>query len=248
MDFKIIYQDNDVLVVEKPAGVVVFPEGQTTENTLIDALVLEYPELKDAGEAPRYGVVHRLDKGTSGLLLAAKTPEALIFLQKQFKNRSVEKKYKALVCGQIKEHWGTIHTLIGRAKNDPRKQKAYALDQPVRLSGTDLVPSGLQMPGLRDAITEFNVLERFDEYTLLEVQIKTGRKHQIRCHLAYIRHPVAGDKLYGFKDSPTPEGLSRQFLHAFYLKIHLPSGKIQEFTSDLPEDLKKVIANLKIQI
>ncbi|MBX4200803.1 RluA family pseudouridine synthase, partial [Candidatus Parcubacteria bacterium] len=156
MDFKIIYQDKDVLVVEKPAGVVVFPEGQTTENTLIDALILEYPELKEAGEAPRYGVVHRLDKGTSGLLLVAKTPEALIFLQKQFKNRTVEKKYKALVSGQIKEHWGTIHTLIGRAKNDPRKQKAYTLDGTVRLSGTELISVEKDVPGLRDAITEFN--------------------------------------------------------------------------------------------
>ncbi|MBX4201200.1 RluA family pseudouridine synthase [Candidatus Parcubacteria bacterium] len=230
MDIEVIYQDEDVMVVEKPAGVVVFPEGQTTENTLIDALILEYPELKNAGEAPRYGVVHRLDKGTSGLLLVAKTPEALIFLQKQFKNRTVEKKYKALASGQIKEHWGTIHTLIGRAKNDPRKQKAYPLDQ--------------ELPGLREAITQYNVLERFDEYTLIDVQIKTGRKHQIRCHLAYIRHPVAGDGLYGFKDSPTPEGLERQFLHASYLKIETPSGQIKEFNSDLPEDLKSILITL----
>jgi 23S rRNA pseudouridine1911/1915/1917 synthase len=230
MDKKIIYQDKDVLVVEKPAGVVVFPEGQTTENTLIDQLILEHPDLKNAGEAPRYGIVHRLDKDTSGVLLVAKTPEALIFFQKQFKNRTVEKKYLALVCGQIEGNWGSLHTLMGRSKSDPRKQKAFPLTK--------------EAAGLRDAITEYNVLEKFAEYTLLEVRIKTGRRHQIRCHLGSIHHPVAGDQLYGFKDSPRPEGLKRQFLHASSISIQLPSGKTQEFHSELPEELAKILTNL----
>jgi 23S rRNA pseudouridine1911/1915/1917 synthase len=97
---------------------------------------------------------------------------------------------------------------------------------------------------LREAVSEYKVLQRFANHTLLEVEIKTGRKHQIRCHLAYIHHPVAGDSLYGFKDSPVLEGLNRQFLHASYLKIVLPSGQIQELYSDLPEDLKNIINNL----
>ena len=131
-----------------------------------------------------------------------------------------------------------IKTLIGRAKSDARKQKAYPL--------TDQNPKGK-----RDAITEFKVVKRFEDYTLLEIQIKTGRRHQIRCHLSYLQHPIAGDKLYGFKNQPTPENLTRQFLHASYLKIQLPAsagwpnGKTEEFKSELPEDLKKVLEKIK---
>ncbi|MFI5205603.1 MAG: RluA family pseudouridine synthase [Candidatus Paceibacterales bacterium] len=232
MDLQIIYEDNDVLVVDKPAGIVVFPEGQTTQKTLIDYLIEQYPELKSVGEAPRYGVVHRLDKDTSGILLAAKSTKALIFLQKQFKNREVGKKYIALGTGVIENEKGVIHTLIGRSKSDPRKQTAHSLEYKGKT-------------GLREAISEYKVLERFKEYTLLEVQIKTGRKHQIRTHLAYIHHPIAGDTVYGFKDSPTPEGLTRQFLHACYVKITLPNGQIKEFHSDVPEELQKILNNLE---
>jgi 23S rRNA pseudouridine1911/1915/1917 synthase len=264
MDIKIIYEDENLLVVDKPAGVVVFPEGATLKNqekTLIDYLTEKFPELKNAGETPRYGIVHRLDKDTSGILLVAKNTEALIFLQKQFintsvlsaslgnkncdsssltllDNRRVEKKYTALATGFIREEKGEIKTLIGRAKGDKRKQKAYPL--------TDI-----SLKGLREAITDFKVIKRFEDYTLLEVQIKTGRRHQIRCHLSYLKHPIAGDKLYGFKNQPTPEGLTRQFLHASYLKIQLPpnrdesNGKTEEFKSELPEELKTVLEKLK---
>ncbi|MBI1866642.1 MAG: RluA family pseudouridine synthase [Candidatus Staskawiczbacteria bacterium] len=249
---KIIYEDNDLLAVDKPAGIVVFKEGPAfakamagEEKTLIDYLIGKYPELKNAGEAPRYGIIHRLDKDTSGILLVAKTTEALIFFQKQFKNRTVEKKYTALVVGSIKDNEGTIETLIGRSPSDKRKQKAYLLNEP---AGN----------GKREAITKYKVLQRFaaspkageprlngrENYTLLEVKIETGRRHQIRCHLSYIHHPIAGDKMYGFKDSPAPKGLTKQFLHSSYLKIELPSGEIKEFNSDLPEDLKKIINNL----
>lgn len=232
MDFKILYEDTDILAIDKPAGVVVFPEGDISgEKTLIDYLLEKFQNLKTVGETPRHGIVHRLDKDTSGVLLVAKSAEALIFLQKQFINREVEKKYVALATGVVKEDSGTIHTLIGRAKGDPRKQAAHSLEY----SGKT---------GLREAITEYKVLEKFENYTLLEVQIKTGRKHQIRCHLAYLRNPIAGDKLYSFKDSPTPKGLERQFLHAGYLKIQLPNGQQKEFTSDLPEDLKNILKGL----
>jgi len=241
MDIKIIYEDNDVLVVDKPAGMVVFPEGQTSENTLIDYLIEKNPELAESGTPPRYGIVHRLDKDTSGILLVAKTNESLIFLQKQFINREVEKKYLALATGNIKEDKGEIKTLIGRAPGDKRKQKAY-------------LPGDPGSEGKREAITEYKVLKRFpatdgsasggENYTLLEVEIKTGRKHQIRCHLSYIQHPIAGDKMYGFKNSPTPEGLNRQFLHAAYLKIKLLNGEIKELKSNLPEELNKITINL----
>ena len=238
MDIKIIYEDKDILVVDKPEGIVVFPEGQTVENTLIDALVEKYPDLKITGEAPRYGIVHRLDKDTSGVLLVAKSTEALIFLQKQFKNREVQKKYVCLVEGSMEGPegypFGTIETLIARAKGDPRKQRAY---------------SPINAPkSAREAITEYKVLEKFKDYTLLEVEIKTGRRHQIRCHFSYLKHPVAGDKLYSFRNSKTPEGLTRQFLHAKKLKIQLPNGKTEEFVSELPEDLNKIIKSLEKNI
>mgnify|MGYP003393670023 CR=1 FL=1 len=232
MNLKIIYEDGSVLVLDKPAGVVVFPEGNSRGKTLIDYLVDENPELKSVGEGPRYGVVHRLDKDTSGILLVAKKAEALIFLQKQFKNREVEKKYTTLVVGSIKEDGGNIETLIGRSPSDPRKQKAYNLGEKAPQSA-------------RDAITEYKVLERFQEYTLIEVKIKTGRKHQIRCHMTYIHHPVAGDSMYSFKDSPVPVGLNRQFLHSHYLKIKLPNGNVKEFNSELPEDLKQILEDIK---
>lgn len=228
MNLEIIFEDENLMVVDKPAEVVVFPEGKTLENkekTLIDYLTEKYPELKSVGETPRYGIVHRLDKDTSGILLVAKSTEGLIFLQKEFINRRVEKKYITLAEGKIKEEFGEIKTLIDRSKKDFRKQV-------VSSDG-------------REAITEFKVLKRFEGYTLLEVQIKTGRRHQIRCHLSFLKHPIAGDKLYSFKNSKIPEDLTRQFLHASYLKIQLPNGKTEEFKSDLPEELNKVLENLK---
>ena len=241
MDLKIIYEDENLLVVDKPAGIVVFPEGNVKNNTLIDLLIEQNPNLKDAGEVPRYGVIHRLDKDTSGILLVAKSNEALIFFQKQFKNRRVEKKYTALATGTIKEDSGNIKTLIGRSPSDPRKQKVYSLEE--------------SKQGLREAISKYKVLERFsaedgsasggEKYTLLEVSIETGRKHQIRCHLAHIHHPITGDKVYGFKDSPVPEGLTRQFLHASYLKVELPNQTEKEFISNLPDELKEILNKLR---
>jgi len=239
MNIKIIYEDKDVLVIDKPAGFVVFPEGPASAKatageakTVIDYLVEKYPELKAAGDAPRYGIVHRLDKDTSGIVLVAKSTEALIFLQKCFKNRGVEKKYVCLAEGSVKDDFGEMKTLIARSPRDPRKQTVYEIADPTAPKSA------------REAITEYKVLERFKDYTLLEVNIKTGRRHQIRCHLSYLQHPIAGDKLYGFKNSKSPEGLTRQFLHAKQLKIQLPSGKKEIFISELPEELKKVTDKL----
>jgi len=235
MNLKIIYEDNDLLVIDKPAGIVVFNEGSTestrsglVDKTVIDYLIEQKPELKNVGETPRYGIAHRLDKDTSGILLVAKSAENLIFFQNQFKNREVGKKYTALVTGVIKNDKGVIETLIGRSPKDPRKQKAYLPEDP-------------KTENKRLAITEYKVLRRFKNYTLLEAKIKTGRKHQIRCHLAYLHHPIAGDKMYGFKNSSIPTGLDRQFLHAGYLKITLPNGEIKEFNSELPEELNNVL-------
>ena len=191
--------------------------------------VLDKPAGVNADDIPRR--VHRLDKDTSGILLVAKNDKALEFLQKQFKERKAEKKYLALVVGHLKNKEGVIETLIGRSPQDRRKQKVYLPHQP---------DSG----GKREAVTKYKILQRFKNYDLIEVKPGTGRKHQIRTHFAYLGHPIAGDKLYGFKNQPCPAGLSRQFLHASQLKITLPSGKIKEFKSELSKDLKLCLQNL----
>jgi len=227
----ILYEDENLLVIDKPAGIIVFPEKATSEKTLIDYLLEKFPNLRSVGNFPRYGIVHRLDKDTSGILLVAKNNKTLDFLQKQFKERKIIKKYLALVIGNIKENRGKIETLIGRSPKNRKKQRVYF----------PLEPS---LKGKRKAITEYKVLKRFKDYTLVEVIPKTGRKHQIRCHFTYLGHPIAGDKLYGFKKQPRPKGLKRQFLHASFLKIKLPDGKELRLKSNLPENLKKILKNL----
>jgi 23S rRNA pseudouridine1911/1915/1917 synthase len=232
---KTIYEDENVLVIDKPAGIIVYPEEPIQEKTLIDELLKIYSNLKNTGKAPRYGIVHRLDKDTSGILLVAKNNKSLKFLQKQFKESKVIKKYLTLVIGKIEQNQGKIETLIGRSVKNGKKQKVYLSFSPEA-----------KRKGLRKAETFYKVLERFKNYTLLEVIPKTGRKHQIRCHLSYILHPIAGDKIYSFKNQVIPKDLKRQFLHASYLKIEIPDNKIKEFKSDLPEDLKKVLKKSKI--
>jgi 23S rRNA pseudouridine1911/1915/1917 synthase len=228
---KVIYEDSYLLIIDKPAGLSVYSENPTEEKTLIDYILKEYPGIKDVGEAPRYGIAHRLDKETSGIILVAKTNEALIFLQKQFKNRTISKKYLALVIGEVKDNVGTIETLIGRSPKDGKKQKIFLAGDP-----------GSQ--GKRQAITEYKVMERYEGYTLLELTPKTGRKHQIRCHLAYIHHPIVGDKVYGFKNQPTPKGLTRHFLHATSLQFELPNKEVKGIEAELPEELKNILNSL----
>jgi len=202
---KIIYEDENVRVFDKPAGV-------------------------NCDDFPRR--VHRLDKDTSGVFLVAKNNEALEFLQKQFKERKVKKRYLALVIGNIKNKEGEINTLLGRSPKDKRKQKVY-------------LPHDPKAQGKREAVTQYKVLQRFENYDLIEVEPQTGRKHQIRAHLAYLGHPIAGDKLYTFRNQICPQDLKRQFLHATYLKAKLPNNQIKEFKSNLPKDLELCLQNLK---
>lgn len=232
MEFDILYEDKNLLVIDKPAEIIVYSERQTKQKNLIGELLKKYPYLRNAGEKPRYGIVHRLDKNTSGILLIAKNNKTLNFLQKEFKARRVKKKYIALVVGKIKENFGTIKTLIGRSKKNRKKQKIYLPNEP---------SSGAK----REAKTYYRVVKRFREYSLLEIEPKTGRKHQIRAHFAYLHHPIAGDKIYGFKNQPCPKKLSRQFLHASYLKIKLPNRPIKEFKSRLPKELSEIIKNIE---
>lgn len=203
--FRTIYEDADLLVIDKLAGI-------------------------NSDDFPKR--VHRLDKDTSGLLLIAKNDKALKFLQQQFKERKVEKKYTVLVAGRLKNQKGEIKTLLGRSPSDKRKQKVYLPFEP-----------GFE--GKREAVTNYRILQRFKDYDLIEAEPRTGRKHQIRAQLAYLGCPVAGDKKYGFKSRPAPKGLKRQFLHANYIKIRLTSNKTKEFKSELPEELKQALKNLK---
>jgi 23S rRNA pseudouridine1911/1915/1917 synthase len=232
MNLKIIHEDDTLLVVEKPAGMTVWKEGPGEDKTVGDAILEQFPNLQALGEKRRYGILHRLDKDTSGILLVAKTPEAFSFFQKQFQDRAVQKKYLCLAEGNVKEEKGRIETLLGRSLSDKRKQKVFIPGEP----GSE---------SKREAITEYRVQERYPGYTLLEMYPKTGRKHQLRVQLASLGHPIVGDKLYGFKNQKILSELQRHFLHASSLKINYPDGTVQEFTSELPEDLKSILHNLK---
>ncbi len=223
----IVYEDKDVVVINKPAGLIVHAAREGQKNTLVDQLLNYFPAIKNVGDdSLRPGIVHRLDKDTSGLMVIAKNQKTFEFLKEQFTERKVDKKYLALVHGKVKDDKGVITKSISFSRKNHKKRSAL-LDS-----------------RSKKAWTEYKVLKRFDNYTLLEVQIKTGRTHQIRVHLASIGYPVVGDQQYKFKRQITPAKLNRQFLHAFYLKFKLPGGKIRKFESDLPAELKKVLQEL----
>lgn len=221
----IIFETEDLLLVNKPAGMVVHPSVGHDTGTLVHAALAHSPEMEGIGGEIRPGVVHRLDKDTSGLIILAKNDAAHRELQQQFKDRSVEKVYLALVDGQPPTPSGRIEAHIGR---DPRYRKRMAV-----------VHSGKG----REAITIYHTKELFSEHSLLEVHPKTGRTHQIRVHLAYIKSPVVGDREYGRKRPTLPIG--RQFLHAASLTIRLPGKETsRRFEAPLPSDLEAVLEDL----
>jgi len=224
MPLNVVYENEDLLVVDKPAGLVVHPAHGHESGTLANALVARYPDLP-RDEQKRPGIVHRLDRDTSGLLIVAKSEDARCDLQRQFKEGRVEKRYLALVEGRVEPKSGTVDAPIGR---DPRHRKRMAV-----------VPRGG-----REAVTEYRVLEYLSDYTLLEVRPRTGRTHQVRVHLAFIHHPVVGDKVYGYRKQRL--GVRRQFLHAQHLGFHVPSsGEYVEVTSELPLDLAEILERLR---
>jgi len=219
---EIVYEDNDLIVVNKPAGLTVHPAPGHTSHTLVNALLAYCPELAQFGDSLRPGIVHRLDKDTSGLMIIAKNSVAQQNLINQFKSHLVTKKYLVLVKGKLSPERGIIEAPIGR---HPANRKRMAI-----------VNSG------RQAKTNYEVKEYLNNYTLLEVKIETGRTHQIRVHLAAIGYPVVGDSVYGIK-SPYSK---RQFVHAYRLGFRLPSnGEYREFNCDLPQDLKQTLSLLK---
>ena len=217
----IIYEDDDLLVVDKPAGLAIHPAPGHPGHTLVNAVLSHLPGLAETGDSLRPGIVHRLDKDASGIMVVAKNNAAQLNLINQFKARSVVKAYVVLVKGHLTPEDGVIEAPIGR---DPRNRKRMAV-----------VAEG------RDARTRYHVIKYIGNYTLLEVRTETGRTHQIRVHLLAIGYPVVGDATYGVKS----DHLSRQFLHACRLGFTLPStGEYVEFTSELPPDLAQALKDI----
>lgn len=227
---EIIYEDSDVVVINKPAGLLVHPTISQSRHTLANALVARYPEMKSVGENPlRPGIVHRLDKDTSGLIIACKNQKSFEFVKAQFLNRKVIKKYLALVEGVPAEKSGTIAFDIRPSKMNRLKKVAVKKNEP-------------QKKSRRTATTDYLVTKTFgNEFALVEVMPKTGRTHQIRVHLSAIGHPIVGDRLYGSKSKL----LKRQFLHAYYLKFKTPSNKELALEVAPSEDLKKTLDSLQ---
>jgi 23S rRNA pseudouridine1911/1915/1917 synthase len=219
----ILYQDEDLVVVDKPKGLVVHPAHGNWDNTLVNALLFHIHDLSGINGELRPGIVHRLDKDTSGVMVVAKNDAAHRSLAEQIRVHSIKREYIALVHGVIKENLGTIDAPIGRSLLD-RKKMAVVKDG-------------------RPAISHYEVLQRFHNYSLVKVSLMTGRTHQIRVHFAYIKHPVVGDPLYG----PVKKhfDLDSQALHAQLLGFDHPrSGEYMEFVSPLPEYFQAVLAQL----
>jgi 23S rRNA pseudouridine1911/1915/1917 synthase len=229
----ILYEDDELLVVNKPAGMVVHPAAGHYSGTLVNALLSYSPRLPTINAPLRPGIVHRLDKDTSGILVVARTNEAYLHLTRELKKRKFTRKYLALVRGKIEPDEGTVEVPLGRHILERKK-------------------IAVRHQGGKVAITHYRVLERFGPATLLKVTLATGRTHQIRVHLAYIGHPVVGDKTYGGKKNLVthPSSLipafGRQALHAYTLGFVHPSGKgYLEFTASLPGDMQGLLQRLR---
>jgi 23S rRNA pseudouridine1911/1915/1917 synthase len=224
----VVYEDADLVVVDKPAGMVVHPAPGHSSGTLVNALLAHVPNLElDMGDEARPGIVHRLDKDTSGLLVVAKRRQAHEVLTRQMTARTMHKEYIALVDGHPKPSNGVIDAPLAR---DPRDRHRMAV-----------------VAGGRAARTHYQVERDLGRYSLVRVTLETGRTHQIRVHMAYIGHPLVGDPVYGKRTLHEAEklGLERQFLHAHKLGFTLPSsGEWREFVSDLPGDLQEVLRRL----
>jgi len=236
MNVSVVYEDNEVVVIDKPVGLIVHPDGKTTEPTLVDWLLEKYPDIAQVGEPivltngvtiERPGIVHRLDRETSGALVIAKSQQAFLHLKKQFQRREVHKIYNAFVWGEIKERESVIDRPIGKSKKDFRLRSAQ---------------SGARGE-LREAVTRFRVLKRNSEFSFVEVSPETGRTHQIRVHFKAINHPVVCDQLYAPKRE-CALGFDRLALHALSLTfVSLAGGGITAVVP-LPDDFTRALSAL----
>jgi len=246
---KVLYNDHGLLIIDKPAGLTVHPGAGFKGETLASALLFHFKDIQEVGEDHRPGIVHRLDKDTSGVILVAKTQDMYEYLKDAFAERKIKKEYIALVQGHLEKPSGIIETPIGKSKSDFRKMTTK---NPVEG---------------KEAVTEYKVLEYLksanqlvsesadqqkqktgvDEYTLVLVKLHTGRTHQIRIHFASLGHPLMGDELYGNKKSKLPH-LSRQFLHAKRIEVRLPDKTWVEAESDFPLDLRETLTDLNSKV
>lgn len=235
-EIKILYEDEDMLVIDKPSGILVHGDGRSDERTVVDWFLDHVPSARGVGEPgnaqdgtplERSGVVHRLDKDTSGVLVLAKTSEAFTHLKEQFHDRHVQKEYHACVYGTMKERWGTIDRAIGRSPRD------------FRLRSAERGARGL----LREAKTDWEVLKQSETHAYLKVLPKTGRTHQIRVHLKALSRPIICDELYAPADFLKKDslGFTRLALHAYKITLPAPNGVIKSFTADLPADFQRAI-------
>ncbi|MBP7960760.1 MAG: RluA family pseudouridine synthase [Caldilineaceae bacterium] len=236
IELTILFEDNDLLVVNKPAGMVVHPAPGHADGTLVNAILHHCPEIEGVGGERRPGIVHRLDKETSGLIVVAKNDAAHRNLQAQFKARTVHKEYLALVEGHVQPANGRINAPLGRHATHRKMQAVLPVDAITGVS-----------PG-REAVTDYKVLGFYSgqtgsgaaNFTLIRAILHTGRTHQIRVHMAWFKHPIVGDTLYGFRRQRLP--IKRHFLHAHTLRFRLPgSGEEKEFVAPLPAELQKII-------
>ncbi len=240
---KIIYENKDILVLNKPAGLLVHSDGKNKEFTLVDWILERYPNIKNVGEINlinnkkiyRPGIVHRLDRDTSGIILIAKNQEYFLYLKSQFKEKKIEKTYHAFVYGSVKFDKKIINTAIGRSK---KNFKCWATNRAIRGKS-------------REAITEYKTIFRSSDYSYLEIYPKTGRTHQIRVHMKYDNYPIVGDYLYAGKkfSKNNPEknlNFNTQALHAYKIKFKDKNNEIMEFIAELPEKFK--ISKKKISI
>ncbi len=236
MNVSIVYEDSNLLVLNKPAGLIVHQKNETdNQPSLVDWVVEHFPHIADVGEpfvasgfkSRRAGIVHRLDKETSGLMLVAKSDDAFYYLKKQFQERTIQKSYMALVYGRPAVSPGVIDAPMGR----------IGMKRTIQLEGKKLIDG-------KASITEYESVKFFEKYTLVNVRPRTGRTHQIRVHLKSINCPIAGDTVYAPKGWQPPTGLTRLFLHAYRLVFTTPDGKSLTIECDLPPDLQNVLENL----
>ncbi len=224
ISLNIIYEDDDIAVINKPQGLTVHPAPGNYTGTLVNGLLFHFGKMSDIGGNIRPGIVHRIDKDTSGLLVVAKTNVAHLSLAKQISTKECKRRYIALVEGVVKQDSGTIDEPIGRSPSD-RKKMAVVLNG-------------------RPAVTHYKVIERFNNYTLMQFDLETGRTHQIRVHSKFIGHPIVGDKTYGYKNQKFD--LNGQLLHAKRLEFtHPTTKKHMVFEVDLPDYFQKILKVLK---
>ncbi|MCQ2358660.1 MAG: RluA family pseudouridine synthase [Phascolarctobacterium sp.] len=222
----ILYEDDDVVVVNKARGMVVHPAAGNYSGTLVNALLYHCKNLSGINGVIRPGIVHRLDKDTSGIMICAKNDQAHVSLSEQIQTKTAKRSYLCVVRGNIKTDSGTIETLISRDKNDRKKMAVVKEDG-------------------RNAITDYEVLERFGKYTIVKCNLRTGRTHQIRVHMEYLGYPIVGDPKYS--PMKTPFSINGQALHSLTLDfIHPRTGEAMHFEAPLPEDMHKIVTRLRL--